>query len=47
VYYKCVKCHKNSISRLGGVALTRYMDGRTDGWTNVQTNGRTDRVIPI
>jgi hypothetical protein len=33
VYYKCVKFHKNPISRLGGVALTRYMDGRTDGWT--------------
>jgi hypothetical protein len=31
VYYKCVKFHKNPISRLGGVALTRYMDGRTDG----------------
>ena len=24
VYYKCVKLHKNPISRLGGVALTRY-----------------------
>jgi hypothetical protein len=33
VYYKCVKFHKNPISRLEGVALTRYMDGRTDGWT--------------
>jgi hypothetical protein len=31
----CVKFHKNPISSLGGVALTRYMDGRTD------------RVIPI
>jgi hypothetical protein len=30
VYYKCVKFHKNPISRLGGDALTRYMDGRTD-----------------
>ena len=30
VYYKCVKFHKNPISRLGWVALTRYMDGRTD-----------------
>jgi hypothetical protein len=39
VYYNCVKFHKNSISRLGGVALTRYMDGRTDG--------QMDRVIPI
>ena len=29
VYYKCVKSHKNPISRLGGVVLTRYMDGRT------------------
>jgi hypothetical protein len=29
VYYKCVKFHKNPISRLGGVVLTRYMDGRT------------------
>jgi hypothetical protein len=31
VYYKCVKFHKNPISGLGGVALTRYMDGWTDG----------------
>ena len=31
VYYKCAKFHKNPISRLGGVALTRYMDGWT-GW---------------
>jgi hypothetical protein len=29
VYYKCVKFYKNPISGLGGVALTRYMDGRT------------------
>jgi NAD(P)-dependent dehydrogenase (short-subunit alcohol dehydrogenase family) len=43
VYFKCVKFHKNPISGLGGVALTRYMDGWTDG----RTNGRTDRVIPI
>ena len=35
VYYKCVKFHKNPINRLGGVALTRYLDGRKD------------RVIPI
>ena len=35
VYYKCVKFHKNPISGLGGVVLTRYMDERTD------------RVIPI
>jgi hypothetical protein len=35
VYYNCVKFPKNSISSLGGVALTRYMDGLTD------------RVIPI
>ena len=33
MYYKCVKFHKNPISRLGGVVLTRYMDGRTDGRT--------------
>jgi hypothetical protein len=26
VYYNCVKFHKNSISRLVGVALTRYMN---------------------
>jgi hypothetical protein len=39
VYYKCVKFHKNPINRLGGAALTRYMDRRTNGWT--------DRVIPI
>jgi hypothetical protein len=31
VYYKSVKFHKNPISGLGGVALTRYMEGRTDG----------------
>ena len=31
MYYNCVKFHKNSISSLVGVALTRYMDGRTDG----------------
>jgi hypothetical protein len=31
VYYKCVKFYKNPISCLEGVALTRYMDGRT-GW---------------
>ena len=31
MYYKCVKFYKNPISGLGGVALTRYMDGRTDG----------------
>jgi hypothetical protein len=24
VYYNCVKFHKNPMSRLGGVALTRY-----------------------
>jgi hypothetical protein len=39
VYYKCVKFHKNPIRRLGGVALTRYMDRRTDR--------QMDRVIPI
>ena len=32
VYYKCVKFHKNPISRLGGVALTRYMDGQGDSY---------------
>jgi hypothetical protein len=42
VYYKCVKFHKNPISRLGGVALTRYMDGRTDG----RTDGKGDSYIP-
>jgi hypothetical protein len=31
VYYKCEKFHKNPISGLGGVALTRYMDEQTDG----------------
>jgi hypothetical protein len=41
VYYKCIKFHKNPISGLGGVALTRYMDGRTDRRTDV-TDGRTD-----
>ena len=36
VYYICLKLHKNPISRLGGVAVTRYMDGRTDWWTDGQ-----------
>ena len=32
MYYKCVKFHKNPISGLGGIALTRHMDdGRMDG----------------
>jgi hypothetical protein len=31
VYYKCANFHINPISGLGGVALTRYMDGWT-GW---------------
>ena len=31
MYYKCVKFHKNPIGGIGGVALTRYIDGRTDG----------------
>ena len=39
----CVKFHKNPISRLGGVALTRYMDGeQTDVWTD----GQGDSYIP-
>jgi hypothetical protein len=42
VYYKCVKFHKNPISRLGGVALTRYMDGRRDE----RTDGQGDSYIP-
>jgi len=42
VYYNCVKFHKNPISRLGEVALTRYMDGRTDR----QTDGQGDSYIP-
>jgi hypothetical protein len=43
----CVKFHKNPISGLGGLALTRYMDGRTDGRTDGRMDGRTDMVIPI
>jgi hypothetical protein len=42
VYYKCVKFHKNAISRLGGVALTRYMDR----WTNGQMDEQGDSYIP-
>jgi len=42
VYYKCVKFHKNPISRLGAVVLTRYMNRRTDGWTD----GQGDSYIP-
>ena len=42
MYYKCVKFHKNSISGLGGVALTSYMDGRTDE----RTDGQGDSYIP-
>jgi hypothetical protein len=37
MYYNCVKFHKNSISSLVGVALTRYMDGWTDGRTDYHT----------
>jgi hypothetical protein len=33
--HKCVKFDKNPISGLGGVALTRYMDGRIDGRTDL------------
>ena len=40
VYYKCVKFHKNPISGLGGIALTRHMDdGQTDEWM--------DKAIPM
>jgi hypothetical protein len=46
VYYKCVKFHKNPISRLGEVALTRYMDGRTDRQTDGRTDGQSDSYIP-
>ena len=46
MYYKCVKFHKNPISRLGGVALTRYMDGRTDGRAGGRTDGQGDSYIP-
>jgi hypothetical protein len=46
VYYKCVKFHKNPISGLGGVALTRYMDGRTDRRTDGRTDGQGDYYIP-
>jgi hypothetical protein len=40
VYYKCVKFHKNPISHLGGVALTRYMDGQYIGyiWIRKETD---------
>jgi hypothetical protein len=37
VYYKCAKFHKNPISRLGGVALARYMDGQGDSYIPPQT----------
>jgi hypothetical protein len=33
VYYNCVKFHKNSISSLVGVALTRYIDNSTYTFT--------------
>jgi hypothetical protein len=49
VYYKCVKFHKNPMNGLGGVALTRYMDGRTDGQTDGRdgrTDGQGDSYIP-
>ena len=42
MYYKCVKFHKNPISGLGGVALTRYMERRTDR----RTDGQGDSYIP-
>jgi hypothetical protein len=40
VYYKCVQFHKNPISGLGGVALTRYMDGRANRTGSFCINGR-------
>jgi hypothetical protein len=40
VYYKCVKFHKNPISGLGAVALTRYMDERTDVYLVSETPPR-------
>jgi hypothetical protein len=45
VYHKCVQFHNNPISGLGGILLTRYMDGRTDvtdGWTD----GQVDSYVP-
>ena len=47
MYYKCAKFHKNPITRLGGVALTRYMDELTDVLRDGWTDGWTDRVIPL
>jgi uncharacterized RmlC-like cupin family protein len=38
VYYNCLKFHKNSISSLVGVALTRYMDGRTGRFLYIPPN---------
>ena len=46
MYYKCVQFHKNPISGLGGVALTRYMDGWTDGQTDGRTDEQGDSYIP-
>ena len=46
MYYKCVKFHKNPISRLGRVALTRYMDRRTGGQTDGRADGQGDSYIP-
>ena len=40
MYYKCVKFHKNPISGLGGVALTRYMDHGHG------TDGQGDSYVP-
>ena len=45
MYHKCVQFHNNPISGLGGILLTRYMDGRTDvtdGWTD----GQVDSYVP-
>jgi hypothetical protein len=44
VYYKCVKLHKNPISHLGGVALTRYMPLHPKNLTHKSPKEHVDQV---
>jgi hypothetical protein len=46
VYYNCVKFHKNPISRLGGVVLTRYMTPPFRESINVWRDGLVSATPP-
>ena len=48
--YPHIKFHDNGISSFRGVAMTKFLDGRTDGQTDGQTDGVTallDLLSPL